>query len=99
MTRHIGPWHGRKASLFWLALTRMALGPAAAAQKIERSRTVYHIEVCPGPAAPGTARCHAHVVTDSSGKPFLDIDRHGHPFIPSAAPARGGGKPPAPPAG
>ncbi len=25
--------------------------------------------VCPGPAAPGTARCHSHVVTDKNGSP------------------------------
>jgi len=31
---------------------------------------VIHREVCPGPAAPGTARCHAHVVVDASGKPL-----------------------------
>lgn len=28
-----------------------------------------HKPVCPGPAAPGTSRCHAHVVTDPNGKP------------------------------
>ena len=28
-----------------------------------------HRPVCPGPEAPGTARCHAHVVTDRGGKP------------------------------
>lgn len=41
----------------------------AAAQNVERSGKVYHIAVCPGPASPGTARCHAHVVTDSRGNP------------------------------
>lgn len=25
--------------------------------------------VCPGPAAPGTARCHSHVMTDAKGSP------------------------------
>ncbi len=28
-----------------------------------------HVAVCPGPAAPGTARCHAHRRTDSVGTP------------------------------
>jgi subtilase family serine protease len=28
-----------------------------------------HRPVCPGPAAAGTARCHAHVATDQHGKP------------------------------
>jgi len=43
---------------------RSALGPTAVMR-----RPVLHREVCPGPAAPGTARCHAHVVVDASGKP------------------------------
>jgi len=38
-----------------------ALSAAAAAAS--------HRPVCPGPAAPGTARCHAHVITDQRGKP------------------------------
>ena len=38
-----------------------ALSSAAAAAS--------HRPVCPGPAAPGTARCHAHVITDQNGKP------------------------------
>ena len=29
-----------------------------------------HKPVCPGPAAPGTGRCHARVVTDDHGKPL-----------------------------
>lgn len=29
----------------------------------------HHRPVCPGPAGPGTARCHAHVVTDLQGVP------------------------------
>jgi subtilase family serine protease len=31
---------------------------------------VKHAAVCPGPAAAGSARCHAHVVVDSSGQPL-----------------------------
>ena len=29
-----------------------------------------HKPVCPGPAAPGTARCHARVITDQKGQPL-----------------------------
>jgi subtilase family serine protease len=29
-----------------------------------------HVPVCPGPSAHGSARCHAHVVTDNSGRPL-----------------------------
>lgn len=28
-----------------------------------------HVPVCPGPASPGSARCHARVVVDGQGKP------------------------------
>jgi subtilase family serine protease len=37
------------------------------------STTAYaasHKPVCPGPAAPGTGRCHARVVTDQQGQPL-----------------------------
>lgn len=40
-------------------------GPASA--QVFWSGSVYHVGACPGPAAPGTARCHAHVITDSRG--------------------------------
>jgi subtilase family serine protease len=42
----------------------------AAPPTVERSGNTYHVAVCPGPAAPGTARCHAHVVTDKDGAPI-----------------------------
>ncbi|HET6971560.1 MAG TPA: S53 family peptidase, partial [Phenylobacterium sp.] len=34
---------------------------------VERSGAAFHVPVCPGPQAPGNARCHAHVVTDREG--------------------------------
>ncbi|MES2202806.1 MAG: S53 family peptidase [Patescibacteria group bacterium] len=34
-----------------------------------------HVPVCPGPAAPSDARCHAHVVIDPSGKPLVTNSR------------------------
>jgi hypothetical protein len=37
---------------------------------LERSGGVYHRPVCPRGQPPGTARCHAHVVTDSQGRPL-----------------------------
>jgi subtilase family serine protease len=42
---------------------------ASAAPHVERSGNTYHVQVCPGPAAPHTARCHAHIVTDHLGNP------------------------------
>lgn len=78
-------------------LVMVALGvtsSAWAAQNVERSGSVYHIPVCPGPAAPGTARCHAHVVTDSNGVPLENQDTHANPLGLNAKPDRGGGGPP-----
>ena len=37
------------------------------AQAVQRSGNIFHRAVCPGPDRPGTARCHAHIVTDSKG--------------------------------
>ncbi|MBO9574815.1 MAG: S53 family peptidase [Sphingobium sp.] len=58
-----------------LLLSNIFLPQAAQAQanppaKVEHSRGVYHVKTCPGPASAGTARCFAHVVTDSQGHPL-----------------------------
>lgn len=37
-----------------------------------------HQPVCPGPAAPGSARCHSHVVTDEHGTPFASSSPAGY---------------------
>ncbi len=58
-----------KCAVLSLLLT-LPFAVAANAQSIpsvERSRNVYHAAVCPGPAAPGTARCHSRIVTDKEG--------------------------------
>ena len=34
--------------------------------------------VCPGPAAPGTARCHSHVITDARGIPNASASPSGY---------------------
>src|SRR5215471_7918406 len=52
--------HGGFRSMRVLAIV-FALSAAAVAAS--------HRPVCPGPAAAGTARCHAHVATDPQGKP------------------------------
>jgi subtilase family serine protease len=52
---------------------------AASAQVVQRSGNTFHIEVCPGPAAAGTARCHAHVVTDSQGRLIENVRRGASP--------------------
>jgi subtilase family serine protease len=39
---------------------------------------VRHAAVCPGPAAAGTARCHAHVVTDDRGQPLASSGPAGY---------------------
>jgi hypothetical protein len=39
--------------------------------RVEHSGRVYHVAVCPHGNPAGTARCHAHVVTDSNGNPMV----------------------------
>ena len=34
---------------------------------VQQTDGVYHVAACPGPVAPRTARCFAHVVTDQRG--------------------------------
>ena len=41
---------------------------AVAAGRVEKSANTYHVAVCPNPVGNGYARCHAHVVTDASGR-------------------------------
>jgi hypothetical protein len=61
------------AALLTAAITLGAATAASAqtAVAVERSGNVFHKEVCPGPAGPGTTRCHAHVVTDSRGNEIV----------------------------
>jgi len=37
-----------------------------------------HRPVCPGPAAPGTSRCHARVITDTRGIPLATVGPSGY---------------------
>src|ERR1700757_1927253 len=57
---------GGTVAIWALAGTAALAAPPA----VERSGNTYHVAVCRGPAAPGTARCHAHVVTDKDGAPI-----------------------------
>ncbi len=43
---------------------------AAVAHAQPSANGVMHRAVCPGPSAKGSARCHAHVVTDGKGQPL-----------------------------
>jgi subtilase family serine protease len=60
----------RILSFVLLAVLATPFAAASAAPAVERSGNVFHVQVCPGPASRGTARCHAHVVTDHGGKPI-----------------------------
>ena len=53
-----------------VAFSGGATASAQALQGVQRSGRVFHAPVCPGPAAAGAARCHAHVVTDGAGNPL-----------------------------
>jgi subtilase family serine protease len=56
-----------------LALAVVALAaPSALAQSPGPGHSgTHHRPVCPGPASPHSARCHAQVVTDARGKPLV----------------------------
>ena len=59
----------RKSASMLLTVLLIAAGGStvAWAQAVQRSGNIFHRAVCPGPDRPGTARCHAHIVTDSKG--------------------------------
>jgi subtilase family serine protease len=60
----------------------------ASAQAVKLSGRTFHVEACPGPSGPGTARCHAHLVTDRAGNIIHDLARGGRPMATrNAAPA------------
>ncbi|MEO7026175.1 MAG: S53 family peptidase [Caulobacteraceae bacterium] len=52
-----------------------AASVATAAIRVEKSGNTYHVAVCPYLVAPGFARCHAHVVTDASGRILSEAAR------------------------
>lgn len=85
--------------ILFTAMVGAVLPQLASAQKVERSQNTYHVQACPGPAAPDTARCHAHVVTDSKGVPFENLNKNGKPILLDATPDRGGATPAVTPAG
>ncbi|HMC93068.1 MAG TPA: hypothetical protein VKI45_11465, partial [Allosphingosinicella sp.] len=62
--------HVRKWGLTALALLCGAtMGTVASAQNgLERSGNVYHKVACARGNPNGTARCHAHIVTDARGE-------------------------------
>lgn len=53
-----------------LIFAALALPASAVALPHPGASGRYHKAVCPGPAAPRTARCHAQIVTDSRGRPY-----------------------------
>jgi subtilase family serine protease len=54
-----------RVRLLWVAAAVVAISGIAAAP----AGAVSQRPVCPGPAAPDSANCHAHVVTDGKGAP------------------------------
>ena len=54
------------------AQAALTVSPASAQSvQLERSGNTYHMAVCARNNPLGTARCHAHVVTDARGNPML----------------------------
>jgi len=64
------------ARLSWpVLLAATLLGSAASAasnQPVFVSGNVFHVQACAAVNAPGYARCHAHIVTDSTGAHLLN---------------------------
>src|SRR3569833_791427 len=67
------------AALLCAALVFGMSGAASAqsARHVHQSGNTFHVEACAGPSAPGTARCHAHIVSDSAGNVLSDRGRNG----------------------
>jgi subtilase family serine protease len=64
----------RNWGLVALGFALSVLGASAATAdtvKLERSGPTYHVAACPHGNPFGTARCHAHVVTDARGNPVI----------------------------
>ncbi len=61
----------------------VGIGTAQAQSQIaiERSGNTFHQAVCARNNAPGEARCHAHVVTDSRGNPMAGKPVEAAPFV------------------
>ena len=57
------------------AIALVGAASASTAQVVERSGHSFHVRVCGGPTVAGVARCHAHIVTDSVGRPLSMIAR------------------------
>jgi hypothetical protein len=66
--------HVRKWGLAALGFALSLLGANAATAdsiRLERSGPTYHVAACPHGNPALTARCHAHIVTDARGNPFI----------------------------
>ena len=72
------------------AALALVVTTASQAQAVWRSGRSFHVEACAGPAVAGTARCHAHVVTDNKGR-FLQMLPRFRGARPSATAAVSGG--------
>nr|MBA3812245.1 hypothetical protein [Caulobacteraceae bacterium] len=53
-----------------LSVAMVLGGASTASARVERSGNTFHVSVCPQ-TAPGKARCHAHVVTNSAGQAIV----------------------------
>ena len=69
-----------------MGLAVAAAGSTAMAQTVRVSSGVYHVQACFEPAAPGIARCHAHIVSDAHGVHLLNRFKQGPVRAGAAAP-------------
>ena len=69
-------------SALGFALTAAGAMPASAdVVQLERSGPTYHVAACPHGNPFGTARCHAHIVTDARGNPFIGKEDRASPNV------------------
>jgi subtilase family serine protease len=67
-----------------------AVASVSMAQVVERSGRSFHVQACAAPNVAGMARCHAHIVTDSTGR-LLPMLARFRGVRPSASAAVSGG--------
>jgi subtilase family serine protease len=72
-----GPLGGLVLGILLVAGLAQGQTPASG-ERTALHTPVKHAAVCPGPAAAGTARCHADVVVDDSGQPLATSGPSGY---------------------
>jgi subtilase family serine protease len=70
-----------------IAAVALASAQPASAQFVKRSGATYHIPACPGRSSAGSARCHAHIVSDNLGNALFRTSARPGALPPGFGPA------------